>query len=199
MVMISVYVDTSFVDFQTSYAESLSVEEKQSFWTIGKSMPTPRTEVTATINSDNIYVIGGFDKSGKVLDTVEVYNIKNNSWNTVAPLPQPVHHAAATTFNGSVYVIGGYTNNKWLPTANLFIYDPKNDIWTEGSAIPTARGALTAVFIDEMLYAIGGEGENEIMDTNEAYNSKQRPGFQKYQCLQHDTMLHLELLMKMCT
>ena len=38
--------------------------------------------------------------------------------------------------------------------------------------MPTARGALTAMFIDEKLYAIGGEGENRIMDTNEAYNSK---------------------------
>jgi N-acetylneuraminic acid mutarotase len=177
MVMIAVDVATS-LDFKTIYAESLSLET-ESFWTIGKSMPTPRTEVTATINSDNIYVIGGFDKSGKVLGTVEVYNVKNNSWNTVAPLPQPVHHAAATTFNGSVYVIGGYTNNKWLPSANLFIYDPKNDIWTEGSSMPTARGALTAVFIDEILYAIGGEGENEIMDINEAYNSKTKTWISK--------------------
>ena len=101
-------------------------ETAESIWSIGKSMPTPRTEVTATIISDNIYVIGGFDKSGKVLDTVEVYNIKNDSWNTITPLPQPVHHTAATTFNGSVYVIGGYTNNNWLPSDKLYIYDPKN-------------------------------------------------------------------------
>ena len=40
--------------------------------------------------------------------------------------------------------------------------------------MPTARGALTAVFIGEILYAIGGEGENRIMDINEAYNSKKQ-------------------------
>jgi N-acetylneuraminic acid mutarotase len=147
-------------------------ETSESIWSIGKSMPTPRTEVTATIIGDNIYVIGGFDKSGKVLDTIEVYNMKNDSWKAVAPLPQPLHHTAATTFNGSLYVVGGYTNNNWLPSAKLFIYYPKNDIWTEGSPMPTARGALTAVFIDEILYALGGEGENGIMDINEAYNSK---------------------------
>jgi N-acetylneuraminic acid mutarotase len=147
-------------------------ETSESIWSIGKSMPTLRTEVTATIIGDNIYVIGGFDKSGKVLDTIEVYNMKNDSWKAVAPLPQPLHHTAATTFNGSLYVVGGYTNNNWLPSAKLFIYYPKNDIWTEGSPMPTARGALTAVFIDEILYALGGEGENGIMDINEAYNSK---------------------------
>src|SRR5215207_83982 len=114
-------------------------ETVKSIWSIGKSMPTPRTEVTATLVGDNIYVIGGLDKSGKVLDTAEVYNIKNNYW---------------------------------LPSAKLFIYDTKNDTWIEGSSMPTARGALTAVFIDGILYAIGGEGENRIMDINEAYNSK---------------------------
>ena len=154
-------------------------ETAKSIWSIGKSMPTPRTEVTATLVGDNIYVIGGFDKSGKVLDTAEVYNIKNNSWNTVTPLPQPLHHTAATTFNGSIYVIGGYTNNNWLPSAKLFIYDTKHDTWIEGSFMPTARGALTAVFIDGILYAIGGEGENGIMDINEAYNSKAKTWLSK--------------------
>ena len=147
-------------------------ETAESWWSNGTAMPTPRTEIAATNIGNNIYVIGGFDKTGKVLDTVEVYDIKNDSWKAVAPLPQPLHHTAASSFNDKIYVIGGYTNNNWHPSAKLFIYDPKKDIWTEGSPMPTARGALTAVFIGEILYAIGGEGENGIMDINEAYNSK---------------------------
>lgn len=43
MVMISIDVDTSF-DFQTTYVELLSLEG-ESFWSLGKSMPTPRTEI----------------------------------------------------------------------------------------------------------------------------------------------------------
>ena len=43
MVMISIDVDTSF-DFQTTYAELLSLEG-ESFWSLGKSLPTPRTEI----------------------------------------------------------------------------------------------------------------------------------------------------------
>ena len=149
---------------------------QSSWWFNGTPMPTPRTEVTATIIGDNIYVIGGFDKSGKILDTVEVYNIKNDSWKTVAPLPQPLHHTAASSFNDKIYVIGGYTNDTIIinrvPSAKLFIYDLNNDTWTEGSPMPTARGALTAVFIDGILYAIGGEGESGVMNINEAYNPK---------------------------
>ncbi len=69
-------------------------------------MPTPITEITATNIGNNIYVIGGFDKTGKVLDTVQVYHIKNDSWKAVAPLPQPLHHTAASSFNDKIYVIG---------------------------------------------------------------------------------------------
>jgi len=147
-------------------------ETAESSWSNGTAMPTPRTEITATNIRNDIYVIGGFDKSGNVLDTVEIYNIKNDSWKTVSPLPQPLHHTAASSSNGKIYVVGGYTNNNWLPSAKLFIYSPNNDTWREGPPMPTARGALTAVFIDEILYAIGGEGESRIMDINEAYNLK---------------------------
>ena len=149
-----------------------ALSENHPLWSIGENMPTARTEIAATIIDDHIYVIGGFDKTGKVLDTVEVYNIETDSWKTVAPLPQPLHHAAATTFNDSLYVIGGYTNSNWLPSNRLFIYDPKNDTWSEGPPMPTARGALSAAFVDKMLFAVGGEGKNRIMNINEAYNLK---------------------------
>ena len=129
-------------------------------------MPTPTTEIAATIISDYIYVIGGFGKTGKVLDTVEVYDIKNDSWKTVAPLPQPLHHSAATTFNDRLYVIGEYTNDNWLPSNWLFIYDIKNDIWKEGPPMPTARRALMTTLIDKILYAIGCEGKNTIVNIN---------------------------------
>ena len=56
-------------------------------WSEGATMPTARSEITATNIGDDIYVIGGFDGSGDVLDVVEVYNIKNNSWKSAAPLP----------------------------------------------------------------------------------------------------------------
>src|SRR5918992_795738 len=119
------------------------------FWTNGAPMPTPRTEVTAAILGDNIYVIGGFDKSGQVTDIVEAYNIKNNSWTKAAPLPQPLHHTAAASYNGKIYVAGGYTA-PWSPSNKLLIYDPIQNKWQEGNPMPTARGALNAVFVNEM-------------------------------------------------
>jgi N-acetylneuraminic acid mutarotase len=139
----------------------------------GTYISTYRTEVTATTIGDNIYVIGGVDKPGNALDTVEVYNIKNDSWKKVAPLPQPLHHSAASSFNGKIYVIGGsssYSSDDWIPSNKLFIYDPIVDKWIEGKPMPTARGAVTANFVNGILYVIGGYGSSQIVDVNEAYD-----------------------------
>src|SRR5918996_1585673 len=59
----------------------------ESFWTAGALMPTARTEVTAAVLNNDIYVIGGFDESSQVTDIVEIYNVANNSWTRASSLP----------------------------------------------------------------------------------------------------------------
>lgn len=140
----------------------------ESFWTAGAPMPTSRTEVTAAILEDNIYVIGGFEESGQVTDILEVYDIANNTWIKAAPLPEPLHHAAAASYNDKIYVVGGYTA-PWAPSNKLFIYDPVQKKWQEGKPMPTARGALNVNFINGTLYAIGGASDRPL-NSNEAYD-----------------------------
>ncbi|MGD1836431.1 MAG: Kelch repeat-containing protein [Nitrososphaeraceae archaeon] len=161
-IFITLVLNSYFVDAQP-------IETQNLFWINGSSMEIPRTEVSATMLDNKIYVIGGFDKFGNVVDTVERYDINSDSWTTVSPLPLPLHHTASATFNGSIYVIGGYTNN-WIPTNNLFVFDPEQNLWIEETAMPTERGALNAEFINGTLYAIGGEGNGVIMGTNESYD-----------------------------
>jgi len=152
--------------------EQASAETAISPWSIGTSMPTPRTEVTAAVIGHDIYVMGGLDKSGKVLDTVEVYNIDNSSWKIVAPIPLPLHHTSASSFNDKIYVIGGSstTIDNWVPSNKLFIYDPTEDKWIEGKPMPTPRGSTNANFVNGILYVIGGYGSSEIVDVNEGYS-----------------------------
>src|ERR671916_2619072 len=140
--------------FPDSLAQTVTVTT-ESFWTAAASMPTPRTEVTAAVLDNDIYVIGGFDESDQVTDIVEVYSIANNSWTKAAPLPEPLHHTAAASYNGKIYVVGGYIS-PWSPSNKLFIYDPVQNKWQEGKPMPTARGALNVNFVNGTLFAIGG-------------------------------------------
>jgi N-acetylneuraminic acid mutarotase len=164
---------SSLLVFGQIQQQQAFTETVNSQWSNVTSMPTSRSEITATIIGDNIYVIGGLDKSGNVLDTVEVYNIKNDSWKTVAPLPQPLHHTTASNFDGKIYVIGGFPTpiaSNWIPSNKLFIYDPVEDKWSEGKSMPTARGSTAANFVNGTLYVTGGYGLSKVLDVNEAYN-----------------------------
>jgi N-acetylneuraminic acid mutarotase len=69
----------SYAQITTTPSSSSSSSTAESFWNNGAPMPTPRTEIAAALLGDNIYIIGGFDKSGRITDIVEVYNLKNNS------------------------------------------------------------------------------------------------------------------------
>jgi N-acetylneuraminic acid mutarotase len=150
----------------------------KSFWTKAAPMPTPRTEVSATLLGDAIYIIGGFDTFGHPTNIVEVYNIKNNTWNRATSLPHTLHHTSAASFNGKVYVVGGFRDSQWTPSNRLFIYDPLKNQWREGKPMPTTRGALTASIINVILYAVGGQSfssssqssSSGILATNEAYD-----------------------------
>lgn len=153
------------------FSHARAITSSESAWIKGAPMPTPRTEVTAALLEDNIYVIGGFNRSGHATDIVEDYNIGNNSWNTlVAPLPELLHHASAASYDGKIYVVGGY-GYPWIPSNKLFVYDPFKNKWQEGKSMSTYRGALNANFVDGILYAVGGQNNSTgILSTNEAYD-----------------------------
>ena len=80
-----------------------AISECRGKWISKAPMPTPRTEVTASLLDGQIYVIGGLEKSGES-SLVETYNIKDNTWNKVSSLPIALHHAGSAVANGKLYV-----------------------------------------------------------------------------------------------
>jgi len=74
-------------------------------WQKRAPMPSARTEVAAVELGGKIYVMGGYEKGG---DLVEEYDPKNDTWRTRAPLPKALHHIGAAAVNGKIDVIGGY-------------------------------------------------------------------------------------------
>ena len=76
-------------------------------WLTGTPIPTPRSEIAGAVLDDKIYIVGGFDSSGRSTSVVEVYDPATENWTSVSPLPQPVDHTAAASYNEKLYVVGG--------------------------------------------------------------------------------------------
>ncbi|HEU4683051.1 MAG TPA: kelch repeat-containing protein [Nitrospira sp.] len=135
-------------------------------WTQAAPAPTKRTEVAVAALSDNIYVVGGFEKPslGNVIHlaitpSVEAYDPSTDQWSKKADMPVGLHHAGIGTAGGRLYVIGGYKQSGlsvWNPVATVYAYDPSSNSWTGRASMPTARGALSVAEVDGKLYAIGG-------------------------------------------
>jgi N-acetylneuraminic acid mutarotase len=123
---------------------SSSSSTAQSFWATGAPMPSPRSEIAGAILDSKIYIIGGFDESGRSSTTVDLYDPIIDKWTSATPLPLPLDHSAATSHDGKLYVVGGGYLNRDDLSNKLFIYDHTSNKWTEGANLPTARGALTA-------------------------------------------------------
>src|SRR5919109_1712571 len=107
-------------------------------WQTRAPMPSSRTEVAAVELAGKIYVLGGYEKGG---DLVEEYDPVKNSWRRRASLPRALHHVGAAALKGKIYVIGGYASG-WGPVDTVYEYDPTEDQWRTRSPMPTARGAL---------------------------------------------------------
>jgi N-acetylneuraminic acid mutarotase len=76
----------------------------QGKWEIRTPMPSTRTEVAAVELGGKIYVMGGLEKNG---DLLEEYDPAKDRWGRRASLPRPLHHVGAAAVGGKIYVIGG--------------------------------------------------------------------------------------------
>ena len=79
-------------------------------WATRAPLGVARQEVAVAELGGLVYVIGGFDGAGSIVDTVEAYDPLGDSWSSVASLPVPIHHTTATAANGKLYVIGGWSD-----------------------------------------------------------------------------------------
>jgi N-acetylneuraminic acid mutarotase len=140
-------------------------------WASGTVMPTGTVFSSAAVLGGNIYVIGGDNASGTVLDNVQVYNPATNKWSTTTPLPTATDSTSAAVVNNILYVFGGSPGSA-PPTNAVWAYNPKTKDWTSEAPMLTARNGTIAVVEKNIIYVIGGNLGNgaNFVATVESYN-----------------------------
>jgi len=82
--------------------------DPESGWTPCADMNRGRRRYCATFVDDtSMYVLGGMDGEYTILDSVEKYDVKTDTWAVVGNLKRSTCLAASAVFNGDIYVFGG--------------------------------------------------------------------------------------------
>ena len=140
-----------------SAAESKPVSE----WGKRGELVEPNSEMAVAYLDGKIYVVGGYPSTRKSVDTVQVYDVKTDTWSLTTPYPTTINHASAVALDGLLYVIGGQTNAGGRREKSRYVdavhaYDPKTKKWTPRAPMPTKRSAMAHDVIDGKIYVAGG-------------------------------------------
>lgn len=108
-------------------------------WETLPSMPEPRSSHDVVVIGDRLYVVGGWNMTGKgqtFAETLLMMDLsqKSLSWTSV---PQPFKRRAlmGAAFGGKLYAVGGMDDRDTVVRA-VSIYDPAAKQWTEGPLLP---------------------------------------------------------------
>ncbi|MEM8484903.1 MAG: kelch repeat-containing protein [Bacteroidota bacterium] len=139
-------------------------------WQRRAPIPEARSGVSAVVLDNQVYVIGGRNEAGQILNTVSRYDPANDTWTTVQPMTQARFNAAAVVHNNKIYVMGGRGNSSAvLDKAEVF--DPVAQTWTDISNLRESREGLAAFVQDNTLYVAGGSNGNaQILNTVEYFD-----------------------------
>jgi Kelch motif len=119
---------------------------------------------------DKLYLIGGVDTTGLVLDKVQEYDPVAETWRERAPMSLAREHIGAAVLDSLIYVVAGRETGLGGVSIKLFqAYDPVRNTWQTLPELPTARSGLCLTAAKGRLYAMGGEWPGTF-DLNEEYD-----------------------------
>lgn len=128
-------------------------------------MATARSSHGVVVCKDKLYVVGGKDAEGTVLDSVEVYDFASEAWG-ILPVPMPQARTsinnAVVQHKGKVYVVGGLGwRGEYLQ--RVAVYDIAAEEW---SVLPAEmmenRRAHAAAVHGNQIYLLGGVGHTTL-------------------------------------
>lgn len=134
-------------------------------WRTLPSLPSgPRQETAVVALDGEVWVMGGFDDAGNVLDTVEIFDPAAGSWRPGPPLPAPMHHANAVVVEGRLLLLGFLRDLSFEARGETFSWGADSGVWSPLAPLPRARGASAVGAIGESAIVCGGFRDGAVPD-----------------------------------
>ncbi len=117
-----------------------------------------------------LYLIGGVDTNGVVLDRVQEFDPVTGNWRERARMPLAREHIGVAVLDSLIYVVAGREKGLGGVSVKAFqAFDPARNLWHTLPDLPTARSGLSLAAAKGRLYALGGEWPG-VFDLNEEYD-----------------------------
>lgn len=160
-------------------------------WETMSPKPTPVEIASAAVVGGKIYVPGGIKSDGTLVDVLEVYDPRTDSWSSKSSLPHPLANYGIASYEGRLFVFGGWDGN--IIRDNVYVYYADADNWEEINTMPTARSGGRAVTVGDLIMLVGGVCNNESCLSVDVYDPnlgtiEQQPWHQQMP-LANDVML----------
>ncbi|XP_053869507.1 kelch-like protein 1 isoform X2 [Malaclemys terrapin pileata] len=99
-----------------------------------------------------LYAVGGHDAPAsnhcsRLLDYVERYDPKTDTWTMVAPLSMPRDAVGVCLLGDKLYAVGGYDGQTYLNTMES--YDPQTNEWMQMASLNIGRAGACIVVIKQ--------------------------------------------------
>ncbi|XP_062526465.1 uncharacterized protein LOC101738452 isoform X2 [Bombyx mori] len=129
-------------------------------WYSENGLSTPRKNFGLIVHKMALYAIGGQDKKGKVLRSVEKFDPKSGSWSEVRPMNVARMAMGCLKYRDYIWVAGGMTGDKKRPVSKIVeCYNSRTNEWTEIHNLRFPRCFTTLFSMNDKLYIVGGAGK----------------------------------------
>ncbi|EAT35098.1 AAEL012709-PA, partial [Aedes aegypti] len=135
-------------------------------WTYIESLPEYRTQHAGAAFGATLYVSGGLDLYGGVLNSLWSYYSFNEKWEKLPNMLHPRADHVMFTINRKLYVCGGWyeVNGQRVLAESIDCYDlfSKSPAWHQVTRIPTPKYHAGIVAVQDKIYIIGGFCSDDI-------------------------------------
>lgn len=153
----------------TYYNTIEKLDETNNQWIELNNQVIGRRYLTAEVVDGVIYIIGGQASDGSFVETVQAYNILDNTLTTVSPLPTKRIQLNSIVYDKKIYVIGGALEDGVSRSNIVELYDATSDSWSSLSSMLKERECDVALYEDK-IYAFGGYDGFNALNIIEVYD-----------------------------
>ncbi|KAK4875627.1 hypothetical protein RN001_012049 [Aquatica leii] len=134
-------------------------------WFNEGNLNTARKNFGLVASNYTVYAIGGQDRQGRTLASVEKFVPEVGTWEFVAPLQTPRMGIACTKYRNYIWVAGGMSGSRHNPLSDTVeCYDTKKNQWTEITGLKFPRCFSRMFSMSDKLYLLGGAGKIQDQD-----------------------------------